>query len=287
MPGGDAPMDDAIGPVFVGGCPRSGTKALSWAIAAHPGYRTSAEAHLFYYLLRGAEDNTLRQVFQQSAGSGSWLNKFDIGYDRFLYYIGLGIDQMMRQGSAGEQWVDGSPENAMVGEALLTMFPKARMFLAVRDPRFVCLSMLNSGFAPLWARDLDAAIREWRDYASASAALAAACPDRVLLIKQEDMRGQSAAVAAAIGDRLALSRPELIADFLSTTTINSSFDKQTYAVDSPFRSQENAAFPREEFLSRHGDYIMRATADLAEVFGYADGGGERSPADPPATQDER
>jgi hypothetical protein len=47
----DLRMTEAAGPVFVAGCPRSGTSALSWAIAAHPLYWTSSETHFFYYLL--------------------------------------------------------------------------------------------------------------------------------------------------------------------------------------------------------------------------------------------
>lgn len=260
--------DDAVGPVFVAGCPRSGTKALSWAIAAHPGYHTSAEIHLFYFLLREVGENNPRLVYEHSSGDGSWLKKWGVGYEEFLAYLGRGLDRMIRDKVGGLQWIDGSPENVMVGRQLLTMFPRAHMFVAVRDPRSVCLSMLNSGFAPEWARDLDAAIQAWRDYARVSAELAAACPERVLIVKQEDMRQRSAAVAGAIGERLRLARPEAVANYLGTTTINSSFDKRTYAPNSPFRSQQEIAFPPDEFIGQHGDYIIRATADLAERFGY-------------------
>jgi hypothetical protein len=266
-------MSDAVGPVFVAGCPRSGTTALSWAIAAHPGYHTSAETHFFYYLLRETDDNSLERVFSQSSGGGSWLKKFEVDFEQFLFYTGVGLDRMMRDKTGGQQWVDGSPENVIVGQRLLAMFPGAHMFVAMRDPRSVCLSMLNSGFAPAWARDLDAAIREWRYYARAALELAAFCPDRVLIVKQEDMRHRSAEIVAAIAERLRLGNPEAVSRFLSTTTINSSFDKKTYADDSPFRSQHAVPFPREEFMSRHGEYIMQATSELAGQFGYVAAGG--------------
>jgi hypothetical protein len=260
-------MNEPVGPVFVAGCPRSGTTALSWAIASHPGYHTSAETHFFYYLLREAEDNSLTRVFNHSSGAGSWLKKWEVPFGEFLTYLGTGLDRMIRDRIGGLQWVDGSPENVIVGEPLLTMFPRAHMFVAVRDPRAVCLSMLNSGFAPVWARDLDAAIHEWQYYARATLRLAAACPDRVLIVKQEDMRRRSAAVAAAIAERLGLAAPEPIAKYLSTRTINSSFDKSTYAPNSPFRSAETAFAP-DQFMSRHGDRIVSETAELARQFGY-------------------
>lgn len=277
-------MNDAVGPVFVAGCPRSGTKALSWAIAAHPGYHTSAEMHFFYYLLREDDENSLKRSYGHSSAPGSWLHKFDVGYDEFLAYLGQGFDRMIRDKVGGKQWVDGSPENVLVGRTLLAMFPGAHMFIAVRDPRLVCLSMLNSGFAPEWARDLDAAIRVWRSYIRAGIELAAACPDRVLIVRQEDMRRRSGAVAAAIGERLRLDRPETLEKFLSTTTINSSFDKRTYAPTSPFRNQQDVPFPPDQFMARHEDYIRQATADLAAPFGFFDSrlgasaGEERAPA---------
>ena len=271
MPPPDArPTDDPAGPVFVAGCPRSGTTALSWAIAAHPGYHTSAEMHFFYYLLREAEDNSLKRVFSHSSGDASWLGKWQVPFEQFLSYVGVGLDRMIRDKVGGMQWVDGSPENVIVGEALLTMFPRAQMFVAVRDPRTVCLSMLNSGFSQVWANDLDAAIFEWTYYARATLRLVSACPDRVLIVRQEDMRLRSAAVARAIADRLGLATPEPIAQYLSTRTINSSFDKRTYAPNSPFRSAETAFAP-DRFLALHGERIIGETADLARQFGYLPG----------------
>jgi hypothetical protein len=246
------------GPVFVAGCPRSGTTALSWAIAAHPGYWTSAETHFFYYLLREREDS-LRRVYDLADEEQSWLRRHKIAYGQFLAHIGFGFDRMLRQQAGGRQWIDGSPENVLVGEQLLEMFPSAQMFVVVRDPRAVCLSMLNSGFKPVWARDLAAAIREWQHYIPIGRALAAAYPERVIEIRQEDMRRRSAAVAGAIGDRLALSRPQAISDFLETTTINSSFEKQEAA---------DAALRRDAFLAEYGDLILREIGGLAQAYGY-------------------
>jgi hypothetical protein len=260
-------MSGPAGPVFVAGCPRSGTTALSWAIAALPGYHTSAEMHFFYYLLREADDHSLSRVFSHSSGAGSWFRKWEVPFEAFLSYLGVGFDRMIRDSVGDMQWIDGSPENVIVGEALLTMFPRAHMFVAVRDPRSVCLSMLNSGFAQPWARDLDAAIFEWTYYARATLQLAAARPDRVLIVKQEDMRARSEAVAADIAARLNLDTPGPIGDYLRTRTINSSFDKRTYAPNSPFRSAE-AAFPADRFMAEHGERVMRDTAELAARFGY-------------------
>ena len=262
---GDDPMP--TGPVFVAGCPRSGTSALSWAIAAHPGYWTSAETHFFYYLLRnGAE--AIRSAYMLSNGPGQWLDKHEVEFAQFLASLGIGFDQMMRRHSGGLYWIDGSPENALVGECLLRMFPTANIFIVVRDPRSVCLSMMTSGFAAPWAKDLDAAIREWRHYARAGRELAAAHPDRVLEVRQERMRRDSDQVALEISARLDLAAPSAVAKFLGKNTVNSSFDRNSYAQESPFRDAAATAISREEFLMEHGDYILDEAGNLATQYGY-------------------
>lgn len=289
----------AKGPVFVAGCPRSGTSALSWAIAAHPGYWTSAETHFFYYLLRNGDAllrdgaSTMNEAFELSSGPGQWLHKHGVDRATFLSflgdlsaarstlppvseivfpvlleYLGHGFNRMISTYSGGLQWVDGSPENVMVGEPLLQMFPAATIFVVVRDPRAVCHSMLTSGFGTPWANDVDVAIREWMHYARIGRALAAAHPDRAIEIRQEEMRDRSDAVAGRIAAQLGLDDPSHIAAFLATRTVNSSRDHTTYAPTSPFRSLPETGPSREEFLARHGAHILRETADLARHYGY-------------------
>src|ERR1700761_5033611 len=100
-------------PVFVAGCPRSGTSALSWAVAAHPDYWTSAETHFFYYLLRhgagggaGSGPVSIAQAYATSAGHGSWLDRHSVSYSEFLEHLGAGLGALMRSRSGGLQWVD-------------------------------------------------------------------------------------------------------------------------------------------------------------------------------------
>jgi len=262
---GDDPMP--AGPVFVAGCPRSGTSALSWAIAAHPGYWTSAETHFFYYLLRN-DAEAIRQGYTRSSGGGQWLDKHGVAFAEFLAYLGVGFDQMMRRQSGGHDWIDGSPENALVGEALLQMFPTASIFVVVRDPRAVCVSMMTSGFAAPWAKDLDAAIKEWRYYARAGRELAAAYPDRVLEVQQERMRRDSDQIALEIAGRLDLTAPEMVAKFLGKNTINSSFDRNSYAQESPFRDASVITISRDEFFAKYGGYILQETGYLAAHYSY-------------------
>lgn len=259
-------MARAVGPVFVGGCPRSGTSAMSWAIAAHPGYWTSVETHYFYYLLR---DGFLPDVYARSCGRGSWLDEHGIPYQEFLQNLGSGLDRMMRDRSRGRQWVDGSPENILVAEQLLTMYPSAQVIFMIRSPLAVCLSMLNSGFSEDWGSDTDAAIGTWCHYANRGLKLIGEFPDQVTSIKQEDMLHDPGLVAARIGRRLRLDDPRAIAQFLEDERINSSFVPGSYVGGSVHQPGGSApSIGVIEFLAQYGATIRMRAGGLAERYGY-------------------
>jgi hypothetical protein len=255
----------ANGPVFVVGCPRSGTSALSWALASHPEWWTSVETHFYYYLLR---DNSFARAWSQSRDAGSWLEVHDVSGDEFLAHAGTGFDRMMRSRSEGLNWVDGSPENLMVADPLLRMFPDARMFHVVRSPQAVCLSMLTSGFREPWARDLGAAIETWKHYVSTGLSLVRTFPERVTRIRQEDMRASPGRVAIEIGGHLGLEDVEPISAFLACQKINSSFDKTSYSEFGPRLGAETVLLDPEEFYASHGARIWEETAALASQCGY-------------------
>jgi hypothetical protein len=260
----DPRMTEAAGPVFVAGSPRSGTSALSWAIAAHPLYWTSSETHFFYYLL-----NTpfLSEVHARSSGAGAWLDIEHVSRQEFLQHIGIGLDRMMHRRSGGLQWVDGSPENLLVGAELLGMFPSAQVVNVVRAPESVCLSMLMSGFSEDWATDIEAAIRTWRHYVEKGLELAEAYPDRVLLVRQEEMAHVPQEVAARLGERLRLEEVDKIASFLTSERINSSSSRASLIENSPFRNDAPPMDPTE-YQNRFAARVADETYDLAIALGY-------------------
>jgi hypothetical protein len=255
----------AIGPVFVVGCPRSGTSALSWALASHDDYWTSVETHFFYHLLR---DNWLENAWSGGFRAGSWLDVHAVSNDEFFAHAGSGFDRMMRSRSDGAHWVDGSPENLLVADPLLRMFADAHMFHVVRNPQAVCLSMLTSGFSEPWARDLGAAIDTWKHYVSTGIRLTRNFPGRVTQLRQEDMRAAPQETAIKIGHSLGLEDTAPIAAFLACQKINSSFDKTSYSDLSPFRNAESPRLDPEEFYASHGVRIWEETSMLASQCGY-------------------
>lgn len=113
---------DPLGPVFVVGCPRSGTSALSWASAAHACHWTSVASHFFYHLSR---DSWFNSAWSDSRGPNAWIDRYAVDEDAFLACAGIGFDQMTRARTNGRQWIDGLPENLMAAGVIPRMFGQA------------------------------------------------------------------------------------------------------------------------------------------------------------------
>lgn len=98
--------------VFVIGCPRSGTSALSWALAEHPKMWTSAESDFMHQMFKG---NMLFDVYKNSMDrpDTGWLKKNGVTYREFASYFGVGIDAMFRSRSRGLIWVDQTPGHTL------------------------------------------------------------------------------------------------------------------------------------------------------------------------------
>ncbi len=211
----------------------------------------------------------MENAYTNSAGAGSWINVHAVSAEEFFACVGEGIDRLFHARADGRQWVDGSPENLLVGGVLLRMFHQAHLFHVVRDPRSVCLSMLTSGFGEPWASDIDEAIRTWNHYIAAGLQLETDYPDRVSRIRQEDMLVAPVAVAHRIGTCLGIEDVAPIASFLADSRINMSAHKQSYVDSSPFRHASAAQCDRIEFEATYGERIRAETATLAARCGYA------------------
>jgi hypothetical protein len=151
-------------PIFIGGCPRSGTTLLGTVLGAHPQCCPVPEAQFKIEPLSGlprdpkpAQALRALQKALRSPRFHSWksaaqkLGQGDIG--QAVSYAEL-IDRLVTAyaGIAGKHqathWIDGTPSNKNFLPTLLQMFPDARAIHIVRDGRAVANSVMRRDWGP-------------------------------------------------------------------------------------------------------------------------------------------
>jgi hypothetical protein len=250
-------------PVFIVGCPRSGTSALAWSVASHEDFWTSAESD-FMHLLFGPA-NRLKNIYNEMAKPPAerqrWLIENDVNLQEFMRYVGWGVDQLFLSRSGGKRWVDQSPAYTLIAKDLCDLFPNAKFLHALRDGRRVVHSMINSGFPAPWATDFKKACETWTTYVNLSLELQDLYPDRVHVVRNErlisDPEDETRAYLAFL-DALYSDEP---ANFLRSNWINSSFGKKpsqpSTAPWEQWSPEQHATFDRiAGYLMRDLGYVM-------------------------------
>lgn len=211
------------GPVFIVGCPRSGTSALSWALAQHPDMWVSAESDFIQLLFGYGHMQKAYRVAHDRPDEG-WLAKNEVGYPEFCANLGLGVDALFRSRSGGARWIDSSPGYTLMMGELALMFPDARFVHLVRDGRAVVNSMISSGFDIDWARDFERACFTWAHYVRKGIEFEKIWADRAFRVPHGDLIDDPQQTCSDILRFLGEEHDEAPARFLMEGRINSSYD---------------------------------------------------------------
>ena len=258
--------------IFVIGSPRSGTSAISWALAQHPKIWTSAESDFLVHLFRKKH---LESAYEQAVGrsDGGWLETNDVSFEEFASSVGSGIDSLFRRRSNGAIWLDQTPGHTLLLPTLKVMFPGARFVHIVRDGRAVVRSMLNSGFENLgfqmsWTQDFDEACKAWTVYARTANEFVRANGEIAFEVTNESLREDRGEAIARIFDFLGLDFCEGSVRFLSTERINSSFGPSSCA-----KARQAEQFALGEWSTWTEDQKSRfdeSCGELRRALGYPD-----------------
>ncbi|MEW6441346.1 MAG: sulfotransferase [bacterium] len=207
-------------PVFVIGCPRSGTSVLSHSLARHSRMWLGEESDFLLPLARRAREvhafGTQRQKYH-------WLSAQGVTPDEFLRFIGIGMNALYTDRSGGRRWVEQTPQYTLDLPSIAAMFPGARFVHIVRDAGEVVLSMLHSGFEWPWAKDFEEACRTWVRFVEAALAFEAERPDACLRVRLRDLSEDREQGFRRILDFLGLPYEPAGAELLAGRRLNSSF----------------------------------------------------------------
>lgn len=191
-----------IKPIFIGGCPRSGTTLLGALLGAHRECLTTPESQFKIELLRRRDNSidaaevqtALKKMLQKPRFKPYWdvtLKANTVSEFRPEESFGNPLEQLVAAygESVGKQgfsvWVDHTPSNKNYLRTLLAIFPGAKAIHIVRDGRAVAASVISHVWGP---SSIIGAAHWW--LAHVSLGLAAETDlgkDRIIRIRYEDL----------------------------------------------------------------------------------------------------
>lgn len=275
-------------PLFIFGCPRSGTSLLTRMLHAHPEIAIPYESHLYnriYPLLRRSSGLTspractrLVEEILRSDYVKQWQPAPSLP-DTLAAITRPGfhgvVEGLLRAWTAAQgksRWGEKTPQHTLWWRTIREGFPDLQIIHLVRDGRDVALSYLDAHFGPKHVYHL--ALR-WAKYLSAAEAAAAALGEHGLLtVRYEDLleapERELRRICAFLGEAY---HPEML-----------SFHKGQAAYPTDRRNEDNLRRPVlteniQKWQSRMSARELRIFEALAgaslERYGYA--GAARQP----------
>lgn len=254
--------------VFVCGCPRSATSAFSWALAEHRELMTSAESNFLFYLLRDINGDIYNSYDTAKKISDGWFNKHDISKDKYLQYLGGGLIDMFNEICDTKTFIEQSPENILIVDKLLKVFPEAKIINMIRDGREVVSSMLKSGFNSPWSSNFKLACETWNHYAKKGFDFSQQYPNNVLNVYQKDLVYDTENVVKKVFDFLELDFEENTVIYLKTKRVNSSYGNDA---NNNFRTAKDTALLKkpqwEKWSEKEKKLFDKIAGETMQVVG--------------------
>jgi hypothetical protein len=153
-----AAFRESISPIFIVGCPRSGTTLLRNLLRSHPRLSFPPETHFIpqMYAAYGdpaneREARRLTAVLLQLR----WVRRWKCDFDETALiacrsYAGI-IDELFQtwlRKEGKQRWGDKTPKNVLQMHTLAAIFPQARFIHVYRDGRDVARSLVSSPHGP-------------------------------------------------------------------------------------------------------------------------------------------
>lgn len=198
-------------PVFLVGCPRSGTSLLRDLLRSHPRLAFPSESHFIPSFYRGFGDPRSDRAARNLAARIRrlmWVRRWNLDLDPSILahcrsfsglVSGLYCEFARRKGKP--RWGDKTPEYVTEIPLLFELFPAARVVHLYRDGRDVARSWIAAPFGPA---STHGAASAWRRMVTAGRHAGQGFPDSYLEVRYESLVGEPEAtmrqVCAFIGE---------------------------------------------------------------------------------------
>jgi hypothetical protein len=265
-------------PVFVGGCPRSGTTLLGSMLGAHGRCLAIPESQFIVEVLRelkagGFDAERLGRRITGHFRFKTWavdmappdtaeaaaIQSYAALIEWFVSRYGQAVSRPDR-----EIWIEHSPFNAQYFGTLLEHFPDARLVHIVRDGRATAASVMKLAWgpneahlaAPWWAHRLSFGLAAETRYG----------PERVARVRYEDLVVEPRATLEALCEFLGLEFEEdmLAANGLRVPEYTTEWHKLVGSRPDAARIEAW----REDLEPRQIEIFESITGDLLSYLGY-------------------
>ena len=169
-----AMSDIPLAPVFIVGCPRSGTTLLRNLLSSHPHLAFRGESHFIPSFLGRHGDPPDERAARKLATEilnlrwvrdwGLELVPGDFAAERSFSAIVARLYAEVVRVEGKRRWGDKTPQYVLEIPLLFRLFPDARVLHIIRDGRDVALSWLAVNFGP---ENVYTSALEWRKYVEA------------------------------------------------------------------------------------------------------------------------
>ena len=208
-------------PLFIVGCPRSGTALLRDLIRSHPAFEIPGESHFIPSLYRGWPDplsgptaGRLARRILALRWVRAWeldLNPSDFAHCRTYAELVARLYGACASRAGKPRWGDKTPEYVLEVPVLRRLFPNCRVLHIYRDGRDVWRSWREISVGPANAY---VAARRWVRFVTAGRAAARQDPAACMEIRYENLLAEPEAILRAVCSFLdepfheAMTRPE-------------------------------------------------------------------------------
>jgi len=276
----------AARPLFLVGCPRSGSTWLTFLLAQHP--RVAASQHVaFFHAMSGLDAWWQRQRAGPEQGFGKRVVQVDLGEAgdlepaRYLPICGDEEYHRLCRATAGAvyDWIaaskpgatvvlDKTPEHGRLGRFILKVFPEACFLHLVRDPRSVYASLRSASrtFEPGFPANPVAAARFWARHVTDARAIGR-LTGNYREVRYEDLLASAAAELRAILDWLGLEAEPGFCEQAAEGARIDRLREVAHAPDGFFRKGSGDAW-RSELRPSEVAAIERLAGGLMAELGY-------------------